>query len=235
MCTASRRERSTTSSRPSVRPRGSPSPRSPGSVPSSTKRWRPSGRTALRPRRVPLSVLRRHLREGPCPRPGRLAGRWSSSPACAQTATVRCSVSTSGTPKTGRSGRRSSAALRERGLSGVRLVISDLHLGLKEAIEQGLHRGIAGSAAGCTSCATRSSGVPKAKTQMVAAAIRTIFAQPDPRTSTNSSTSSPTRSASASPTSPTLLARGQRGPLRVLARSRSRTGRSSGRRTRSNA
>jgi len=68
--------------------------------------------------------------------------------------------------------------LRERGLAGVRLVISDQHLGLKEAISKVF------IGAGWQRCRVHFlrnalSLVPKAKTQMVAAAIRTIFAQPD--------------------------------------------------------
>ena len=68
--------------------------------------------------------------------------------------------------------------LRERGLKGVHLVISDLHRGLKEAIEKVF---IGASWQRCRVHFLRNalSGVPKAKTQMVAAAIRTIFAQPD--------------------------------------------------------
>jgi len=68
--------------------------------------------------------------------------------------------------------------LRERGLTGVRLVISDHHLGLKEAIGKVF---IGASWQRCRVHFLRNalSGVPKAKTQMVAAAIRTIFAQPD--------------------------------------------------------
>lgn len=68
--------------------------------------------------------------------------------------------------------------LRERGLTGVHLVISDHHLGLKEAIGKVF---IGASWQRCRVHFLRNalSGVPKAKTQMVAAAIRTIFAQPD--------------------------------------------------------
>jgi putative transposase len=71
-------------------------------------------------------------------------------------------------------------SLRGRGLSGVRLVISDLHLGLKEAIEKVF---IGASWQRCRVHFLRNalSGVPRGKTQMVAAAIRTIFAQPDRR------------------------------------------------------
>jgi len=69
-------------------------------------------------------------------------------------------------------------SLRQRGLIGVRLVISDHHLGLKEAIEKVF---IGASWQRCRVHFLRNalSPVPRAKTQMVAAAIRTIFAQPD--------------------------------------------------------
>jgi len=69
-------------------------------------------------------------------------------------------------------------SLRTRGVSGVRLVVSDLHLGLKEAIEKVF---IGASWQRCRVHFLRNAlaRVPKAKTQMVAAAIRTIFAQPD--------------------------------------------------------
>ena len=68
--------------------------------------------------------------------------------------------------------------LRERGLAGVRLVITDQHFGLKEAIEKVF---IGASWQRCRVHFLRNalSRAPKAKTQMVAAAIRTIFAQPD--------------------------------------------------------
>ena len=45
-------------------------------------------------------------------------------------------------------------SLRARGLTGVRLVISDAHLGLKAAIAAGVRRARPGSGAGSTSCAT---------------------------------------------------------------------------------
>jgi transposase-like protein len=68
--------------------------------------------------------------------------------------------------------------LRARGLGGVQLVISDHHLGLKTAI------GAVFVGAGWQRCRVHFmrnvlSKVPKASAQMVAAAIRTIFAQPD--------------------------------------------------------
>ena len=69
--------------------------------------------------------------------------------------------------------------LRARGLTGVQLVISDHHLGLKEAI------GAVFLAAAWQRCRVHFmrnvlSRVPKTSGEMVAAAIRTIFAQPDP-------------------------------------------------------
>jgi putative transposase len=68
--------------------------------------------------------------------------------------------------------------MRARGLAGVQLVISDHHLGLKQAI------GAVFIGAGWQRCRVHFmrnvlSKVPKASAEMVAAAIRTIFAQPD--------------------------------------------------------
>jgi transposase-like protein len=69
-------------------------------------------------------------------------------------------------------------SLRQRGLGGVRLVISDDHDGLKAAIAKGF------IGAGWQRCRVHFmrnvlAKVPKANADMVAAAIRTIFAQPD--------------------------------------------------------
>jgi len=68
--------------------------------------------------------------------------------------------------------------LRARGLGGVKLVISDHHLGLKAAIAAVF---IGSSWQRCRVHFMRNvlSKVPKASGEMVAAAIRTIFAQPD--------------------------------------------------------
>ena len=68
--------------------------------------------------------------------------------------------------------------LRSRGLTGVRLVISDHHLGLKKAIATVM------VGAGWQRCRVHFmrnvlARVPRANAEMVAAAIRTIFAQPD--------------------------------------------------------
>jgi putative transposase len=69
-------------------------------------------------------------------------------------------------------------SLRQRGLSGVRLVVSDHHLGLKEAIAEVM---IGTSWQRCRVHMMRNllAKVPRASTEMVAAAVRTIFAQPD--------------------------------------------------------
>jgi transposase-like protein len=73
------------------------------------------------------------------------------------------------------------ASLKKRGLSGVRLVISDQHAGLVAA----LRRSFQGS--GHQRCRVHFARnllahVPKSHTDMVAAVFRTIFAQPDPAT-----------------------------------------------------
>jgi len=68
--------------------------------------------------------------------------------------------------------------LRARGLHGVQLVISDHHLGLKAAIASVF---IGSTWQRCRVHFMRNvlSRVPKASAEMVAAAVRTIFAQPD--------------------------------------------------------
>lgn len=68
--------------------------------------------------------------------------------------------------------------LRSRGLAGVQLVISDHHLGLKQAIGA-VFVGAAWQRCRVHFMRNVLSKVPKASAEMVAAAIRTIFAQPD--------------------------------------------------------
>src|SRR3954470_3072216 len=68
--------------------------------------------------------------------------------------------------------------LRARGLSGVQLVISDHHLGLKAAIAA-VFIGAAWQRCRVHFMRNVLARVPKASAEMVAAAIRTIFAQPD--------------------------------------------------------
>jgi putative transposase len=68
--------------------------------------------------------------------------------------------------------------LRARGLHGVKLVISDHHLGLKAAIAS-VFIGAAWQRCRVHFMRNVLSRVPKASAEMVAAAVRTIFAQPD--------------------------------------------------------
>jgi putative transposase len=68
-------------------------------------------------------------------------------------------------------------SLKARGLAGVQLVVSDAHTGLKQAIEAVM------AGAGWQRCRVHFlrnvlAPVPKSSAEMVAAAIRTIFAQP---------------------------------------------------------
>jgi putative transposase len=69
-------------------------------------------------------------------------------------------------------------SLRARGLGGVRLVISDAHEGLRQSIEKVM---IGAAWQRCRVHFLRNvlAKVPRASAEMVAAAIRTIFAQPD--------------------------------------------------------
>ena len=68
--------------------------------------------------------------------------------------------------------------LKARGLTGVQLVIADAHLGLRQAVNAVL---AGASVQRCRVHFLRNAlaRVPKASAEMVAAAIRTIFAQPD--------------------------------------------------------
>ena len=69
-------------------------------------------------------------------------------------------------------------SLRSRGLTGVRLVISDHHLGLKNAVAT-VMIGTAWQRCRVHFMRNVLARVPRANAEMVAAAIRTIFAQPD--------------------------------------------------------
>jgi putative transposase len=68
--------------------------------------------------------------------------------------------------------------LRARGLGGVQLVISDHHLGLKAAIES-VFVGSAWQRCRVHFMRNVLGRVPRSSAEMVAAAVRTIFAQPD--------------------------------------------------------
>jgi putative transposase len=69
-------------------------------------------------------------------------------------------------------------ALRARGLGGVRLVISDAHQGLRQAIDK-VMLGAAWQRCRVHFLRNVLARVPKGSAEMVAAAVRTIFAQPD--------------------------------------------------------
>jgi transposase-like protein len=69
----------------------------------------------------------------------------------------------------------------ERGLSGVRLVISDAHVGLKQAIGEIL-AGAAWQRCRVHFMRNLLAQVPKAAQPMVAAAVRMVFIQPDQAT-----------------------------------------------------
>ncbi|HUP87024.1 MAG TPA: IS256 family transposase [Acidimicrobiales bacterium] len=71
-------------------------------------------------------------------------------------------------------------SLRVRGLTGVQLVISDHHLGLKAAIA-GVFIGSAWQRCRVHFMRNVLARVPTASAEMVAAAVRTVFAQPDPQ------------------------------------------------------
>jgi putative transposase len=69
-------------------------------------------------------------------------------------------------------------SLKARGLAGVQLVISDAHTGLKQATA-GVLLGAAWQRCRVHFLRNVLAAVPKGNAEMVAAAVRTIFAQPD--------------------------------------------------------
>jgi len=93
--------------------------------------------------------------------------------------------------------------LRDRGLTGVQLVISDAHRGLTAAITQ-VVQGAAWQRCRVHFMRNVLAKVGKGDAEMVAAAVRTVFAQPSPPRprSATSSTRSPPRSPTGSPSSP---------------------------------
>jgi putative transposase len=70
--------------------------------------------------------------------------------------------------------------LRSRGLTGVQLVVSDAHSGLRASIRKTMS-GTSWQRCRVHFMRNLLSKVPKRHTEMVAATIRTIFAQPDPK------------------------------------------------------
>jgi putative transposase len=69
-------------------------------------------------------------------------------------------------------------SLRARGLAGVQLVIADAHLGLRQAV-QAIMAGAAVQRCRVHFLRNVLARVPKGSAELVAAVIRTIFAQPD--------------------------------------------------------
>jgi putative transposase len=120
--------------------------------------------------------------------------------------------------------------LKTRGLGGVQLVISDAHAGLKAAIEAVL-LGAAWQRCRVHFLRNVLAQVPKGHAEMVAAAIRTVFAQPDAEHVRSSWTSSPACSAASSARSRPCCARPATTSPPSLT-SPSATGRRSGARTR---
>jgi putative transposase len=99
-------------------------------------------------------------------------------PVSPPTAAARSLGSRSATLRTARSGPAFLRSLKTRGLAGTKLVISDAHAGLKAAIAAVM------LGAGRQRCRVHFlrnllAQVPKGSAEMVAAAVRTIFAQPD--------------------------------------------------------
>ena len=70
-------------------------------------------------------------------------------------------------------------SLKDRGLSGVQLVISDAHAGLKAAIAR-VFQGASWQRCKVHLMRNLLAHVPKSHKEMIAATVRTIFAQPDP-------------------------------------------------------
>src|SRR5262249_7428113 len=119
-----------------------------------------------------------------CPRP------WSSPPASPRTWHREVLGFEVGDSEDGAFWTAFLRLLKTRGLAGVQLVISDAHAGLKAAIAAVL---IGASWQCCRVHFLRNAlaAVPKGSAEMVAAAIRIIFAQPSRSTSATSWRSSP--------------------------------------------
>ena len=173
----------------------------------------------------------------PTARPGSTAGwsprRWWSPPASAATAAARSSASPSATPRTARSGPRSCARLKARGLAGVQLVIADAHLGLEGRDRLGVARRGLATLPGPLHAQRARPGAQGQPAEMVAAAIRTIFAQPDAEHVHEQFDVIAGMLGTPAPQGRGDAPRRPRRPAGLHRRSRSATGRRSGRPTRS--
>ncbi len=128
----------------------------------------------------PYVFLDAHLLQGPGQRPGGVPGRRHRDRRHAPTGTARSSAARSGTARPRRSGPSSSRDLRDRGLGGVQLVISDAHRGLVAAIGAVLARAPRWQRCRVHFMRNALAKASKGDGEMVAAWIRTIFAQATP-------------------------------------------------------
>ena len=177
---ASRRAASRTSSTPSASPRSARA-RSAGSAPRSTPRSRPSGAARSADEALPVPVARRHVRQGPRGWPGRVDGGARGDRGRARAASAGSSgLELAAGNDEGSAWPAFIRSLVERGLSGVRLVISDDHRGLVKAVREQL---LGAAWQRCRVHFTRNAQdlVPAPARSMVASAIRSIFEQPDER------------------------------------------------------
>ena len=136
---------------------------------------------------------------------------------------------TSGTPRTGPSGRRSCASLRQRGLCGVRLVVSDHHLGPEGGHREGVRRSLLATVPGALPAQRSGQGAQGPGPDGGRRRSRRSSSSPTGPTSVPSWPRSPGPCAPSSPTSPTSSKRPPR-TCWLSAPSRSPTGPSSGRR-----
>jgi putative transposase len=127
------------------------------------------------PHRLPVCVPGRHLPQGPCGQPGRRRAVVIASGVGADGGREVLGVDV-GDSEDGAFWTAFLRSLKARGLAGVQLVISDAHTGLKAAI------GAVMAGASWQRCRVHFlrnvlARVPRGSVEMVAAAIRTIFAQ----------------------------------------------------------
>ena len=125
----------------------------------------------------PYVFLRRDLRQGPGQPPGGLPGRGDRHRAGRRRAPGGARLRV-GDSEDGAFWTAFLRTLKARGLGGTQLVISDAHTGLKAAISAVL-LGAAWQRCRVHFMRNVLARVPKGNAEMVAAAIRTIFAQPD--------------------------------------------------------
>ena len=141
------------------------------------------------PHLVPLPVPRRHLLEGPPARPGHLPGRGGGDRSQSIDGRREILGHAVGDAETETFWAEFLRGLRDRGLAvngsghagglGVQLVVSDAHRGLTAAVGQVL-AGAAWQRCRVHFMRNLLAKVPRGQTGMVAALVRTVFAQPTP-------------------------------------------------------